>query len=160
MKHRKQLMRINSVKMLIQTMIMLSNIVVKRNGAGPKLKLSPINQLFLFMAWLRCGLPLFHLVFLFKKKKTTIFRYLITWSNYLYFTSGSIPIWLTKQQIADSMPDCFKNTYPSTRGIIDCTALSYMFKFLHCWPFRVPYIPLISIAALIKAYLVFLHLVL
>ena len=39
-------------------------------------------------------------------------------------------------------------------------ALSYMFKFRHCWLFKVPYVPLISIAALIKAHLVFLHLVL
>ena len=41
----------------------------------------------------------------------------------LYFTSESILIWPTKQQIVDSMLDCFKNTYPSTRVIIDCTEL-------------------------------------
>ena len=95
----------------------------RAKNRGPKLKMSPINQLFLFMVWLRCGLPLFHLVFLFKKKKSTISRCMITWSNYLYFTLGSIPIWPTKQQIVDSMPACFKNTYPSTRVIIDCTEL-------------------------------------
>ena len=83
--------------------------------------MSSIYQLFLFMVWLRCGLPLFYLVFLFKEKKGTISRYLITWSNYLYFTSGSIPIWPTKQQIVNTMPDCFKNIYPS---IIDCTELN------------------------------------
>ena len=48
---------------------------------------------------------------------------LISWINYLYFSLGAIPIWPTKDQIRQSMPDSFKNTYPNTRCILDCTEL-------------------------------------
>ena len=48
---------------------------------------------------------------------------LISWINYLYFSLGAIPIWPTKNQIHQSMPDSFKNTYPNTRCILDCTEL-------------------------------------
>ena len=36
---------------------------------------------------------------------------------------GSIPIWPSKSQVKQMMPDSFKETYPSTRCIIDCTEI-------------------------------------
>ena len=48
---------------------------------------------------------------------------LISWINYLYFSLGAIPIWPTKDQIGQSMPDSFKNTYPNAKCILDCTEL-------------------------------------
>ena len=51
-------------------------------------------------------------------------RMLTSWINYLYFFSlEAVPIWSTKDQIRQSMPDSFKNTYPNTRCILDCTGL-------------------------------------
>ena len=41
----------------------------------------------------------------------------------MYFCLGSIPIWRSKDQVISSMPACFKDTYPSTRCIIDCTEI-------------------------------------
>ncbi|CAH3184898.1 unnamed protein product [Porites lobata] len=90
-------------------------------GVSPKLDV--IEQLFMFLVWLRCGFGQKHLVWLFGLGKSTISRYLITWSNYLYFCLGNIPIWPSKDQIVSSMPICFKDTYPSTRCIIDCTEI-------------------------------------
>ena len=50
---------------------------------------------------------------------------LISWINYLYFSIGAIPICPTKDQIRQSMPDSFKNTYPNTRCMLDCTELFF-----------------------------------
>ena len=41
----------------------------------------------------------------------------------MYFSLGSIPIWPSRQQINESMPETFKQIYPNTRCIIDCTEL-------------------------------------
>ena len=90
---------------------------------GPKPKLDTQDQLFMCLAWLRNGFSLAHLSWLFHLPKSTLSRYLISWINFLYFSLGSIPIWPCKEQIAKSMPEIFKKTYPSTRCILDCTEL-------------------------------------
>ena len=90
-------------------------------GMSPKLDV--IEQLFMFLVWLRCGFGQKHLAWLFGIGKSTVSRYLITWSNYVYFCLGSTPIWPSKDQVISSMPACFKDTYPSTRCIIDCTEI-------------------------------------
>lgn len=90
-------------------------------GSGPKLDV--IEQLFMYLVWMRCGLGQKHLAWFFNISKSTVSRYLITWSNYLYFALGSIPIWPSRDQINLSMPDCFKDTYPTRRCIIDCTEI-------------------------------------
>ena len=41
----------------------------------------------------------------------------------MYFSLRSIPIWPSRQQIEESIPETFKQTYPNTRCIIDCTEL-------------------------------------
>ena len=90
---------------------------------GPNVKLSPKNQLFLYFSWLKGGFSLNHTAWLFKLSKSTVSRYLITWSNFIYFFLGQISIWPPKSAIQETMPETFKNTYPSTRCIIDCTEL-------------------------------------
>ena len=94
--------------------------------SGPPPKENAIEQLFIFMFWLRSAPTLKLLSFLKRNKRlpvSTLSRYLITWSNFLYYVLGSIPIWPTKQQVLEYMPLCFKETYPTTRCIIDCTEL-------------------------------------
>ena len=90
---------------------------------GPKPKLKAIDQLFMYLTWLRLGFTLTHTAWLFSTPKSTVSRYIITWSNYLYLKLGSIPIWPSKSECYTSMPQVFKDTYPSTRVIIDCTEL-------------------------------------
>ena len=75
------------------------------------------------MTWLKNGFARSHLAWLFKISKSTVTRYLITWTNFCYFSLGAIPIWPSIEVIDSTMPQSFKNTYPSTRCIIDCTEL-------------------------------------
>ncbi|XP_066936169.1 uncharacterized protein [Clytia hemisphaerica] len=93
---------------------------LKRGGAP---LLDNEEQFFLYLSWLRNGFTLSHLGWLFKLSKTTVSRYIITWSNFCYFTLGSLPIWPTREQVNKTMPESFKRVYPTTRCIIDCTEL-------------------------------------
>lgn len=90
---------------------------------GPHPSLSPVNQLFLLLVWLKNGFSLSHTAWLFHTPKSTVSRYIITWVNFVHFSLGSLPIWPTKQQVQETMPESFKRTYPTTRCIIDCTEL-------------------------------------
>lgn len=94
-----------------------------KNKPGRMPRLDPKEQLFLYLAWLKNGFTLGHLAFLFDISTSTASRYIITWSNLCYFSLGSVPIWPTREQVNDTMPTSFKNTYPSTRCIIDCTEI-------------------------------------
>ena len=77
----------------------------------------------MYLTWLRNGFTLRHTSYLFQIPKATVSRYIITWSNFLYVSLGSIPIWPTREQVDDAMPEMFQRTYPSTRCIIDCTEM-------------------------------------
>ena len=90
---------------------------------GPPPTLNVRDQLFMFIVWVRCAFTQKHISYLFKCPTSTCSRYLITWANYLFFMLGSIPIWPSKSQVKQMMPDSFKETYPSTRCIIDCTEI-------------------------------------
>ena len=90
---------------------------------GPKPKMKPANQLFMFLTWLRLGISLKFTSWLFNTPQATVSRYLISWSNFVYLKLGAIPIWANLKQLQENMPKCFKETYPSTKVIIDCTEL-------------------------------------
>ena len=90
---------------------------------GPKVKLSPEDQLLLVLSWLKGGFNLKHCSWLFNLSVPSTSRYIITWINLMYFTLGSIPIWPSKLQIKETMPISFKELYPKTRCIVDCTEL-------------------------------------
>ena len=99
---------------------------VDSSKPGPAPKLSVVEQLFFFLVWLRQAFSQKHMCILFnyiKLSRSTASRYLITQSNYLYFCLGSLPIWPDRGAIDEAMPQCFRETYPSTRCIIDCTEL-------------------------------------
>ena len=91
--------------------------------SGPKPKISAKEQLFTYLSWLKNGFTLSHVSFLFQTPKATVSRYIITWTNFLYFSLGSIPIWPTVEQINEEMQEIFKRTYPSIQCILDCTEL-------------------------------------
>ena len=95
----------------------------KMPKSGPKPKLPPCEQFFMYLTWLKNGFTLSHCAWLFNISKATVSRYIITWTNFCYFSLGAIPIWPTRQQVDDVMPESFKRTYSTTRCIIDCTEL-------------------------------------
>ena len=90
---------------------------------GQRPKLEELEQLFMFFTWLRLGFTQSYAGFLFNLPISTVCRYTITWSNYMYLKLESIPIWPTREQTDKTMPKCFKETYPLTRVILDCTEL-------------------------------------
>ena len=91
--------------------------------SGRKRCMLLIDELFLFLCRLRAGLLEQDLAVRFNCSLPTISRKIVTWANFLYFSLGRIPIWLSKETIKRYMPDCFKEVYPNTRVIIDCTEI-------------------------------------
>lgn len=80
-----------------------------------------IDEFFMFMTRLRVGLLEEDLADRFDCTVRTISWKLLTWSNYLYYVLGSIPIWLPRSEIDRLMPPEFKVKYASTRVLVDCT---------------------------------------
>ena len=81
------------------------------------------NQLFMCLSWLKNGFTISHAAWAFDTPKSTVSRYIITWINIMYFSLGSIPVWNSRQQIDESIPETFKQTYPNSRCITDCAEL-------------------------------------
>lgn len=46
-----------------------------------------------------------------------------TWINFLYHTLKQLPIWPSSKVVQETMPACFKEHYPNTRVILDCTEI-------------------------------------
>ena len=59
---------------------------------GEKAKLLAIDQFFMYLSWLRDGFTAKMLSWLLDIPKTTVSRYLVTWTNLLYFSLGKIVI--------------------------------------------------------------------
>ena len=91
--------------------------------AGRKRCMLVIDELFMFLCRLRVGLLEQDLSIRFNCSVSTVSRKIVTWSNFLYFSLSTIPIWLPKSTIMELMPECFKQLYPNTRVIIDCTEI-------------------------------------
>lgn len=82
-----------------------------------------IDELFLFLVRIRLCLFEQDLADRFLLSISTVSRKITTWANYLYFLLGTQPVWASRQQINECMPQAFKELYPATRVIIDCTEL-------------------------------------
>lgn len=82
-----------------------------------------IDELFMFLCRLRCGLMEQDLAVRFNIHISTVSRKIITWANFLYFVLGSFNIWPSRDNIQNRMPQVFKQMYPNTRVIIDCTEI-------------------------------------
>ncbi|XP_065662822.1 uncharacterized protein LOC136085444 [Hydra vulgaris] len=93
----------------------------RKNGENVKNHNSGLSENLYSVA--KNGFTILHTSWLFKISKSTTSRYLITWTNFLYFSLGSVPIWPSREQVYKFMPESFKMTFPSTRCIIDCTEL-------------------------------------
>lgn len=96
---------------------------VTRNCNKKKCSLPVQEQFFLVMCRLRQGMRETHLAHLFDISQTTVSRYCITWINYMYLKLGSLNIWTSRENIRKTMPQDFKEKYPRTRCIIDCTEI-------------------------------------
>ena len=81
------------------------------------------DQIFLFLVRVKVGRFTVDLAVAFRVSASTVSRTVITWTNFLYFTLGRLPVWPTRAQIQRHMPTCFQETYPNVRVILDCTEI-------------------------------------
>ena len=99
------------------------NSVNSKEKCGPKRLLSPEEELFLCLVRLRLGLLERDIAHRFNISVSQVSRIWVTWLDFLYRRLRSIPIWPSQEFVRATMPQSFKNTYPHTRVIIDCTEL-------------------------------------
>lgn len=86
-------------------------------------KLSPANQFFLFLCRTRVGLLEIDLARRFNISIGTVSTIINSWANFLYLRLGSMNIWPSGEMVNTTMPNSFKEKYPSTRVVIDCTEI-------------------------------------
>lgn len=88
---------------------------------SPTHRLQLVDEFFLFCCRVAAGLQEEVLADMFQVSVSTVSRVVITWANYLYLLLGSLPIWMSKQQVRNTMPSNFVRYSPNVRVIIDCT---------------------------------------
>ena len=94
-----------------------------REKCGPMRTLSPEEELFLCLVRLRLGLLERDLANRFNISTSQVSRIWVTWLDFLYRRLRSIPIWPSQSYVRETSPPSFKESYPNTRVIIDCTEL-------------------------------------
>ena len=90
---------------------------------GRTRKFNTEEEFFMTLVRLRCGFPLEDMVIRYNISTSHLSRILITWIDFLHSQFRLLPIWATRKIIDDTMPKCFKEEYPTTRVILDCTVL-------------------------------------
>jgi hypothetical protein len=91
--------------------------------SGPSRKLTKYEEYILTLVRFRLGLLNFFVGDIFGISDTRVSQIFITWINFMYATFSPCVKWPTMTQIQMYMPNSFKQLYPSTRVIIDCTEL-------------------------------------
>ncbi|XP_013394003.1 uncharacterized protein LOC106161553 [Lingula anatina] len=81
------------------------------------------DELLLVLARLRVGLLEEDLAFRMGVGVATVSRICRTYFELMHFRFRQLPIWPSKEIVEATMPQCFKEEYPSTRVILDCTEL-------------------------------------
>ena len=94
-----------------------------KEKSGRKRALSPEEELFLCPSRLRCGLLEQNLANRYDISVSQVSNIWLTWLDFLHNRLRAIPIWPSREYISSTMPARFKENYPQTRVIIDCTQL-------------------------------------
>jgi hypothetical protein len=94
-----------------------------REKCGPGRTLSPEEELFLCLVRFRLGLLERDLANRFNISESHVLRIWVTWLDFLYRRLRSIPVWPSQSYVRETSPPSFKERYPNTRVIIDCTEL-------------------------------------
>ena len=93
------------------------------NKRGPSRTLSPMEELFVTLVRLRKGLPEKLIADLYSLSEGHVSRILNTWIIFLDNRLHFLPIWPGKEHVKKTMPAIFKEHYPTTRVIVDCTEI-------------------------------------
>ena len=92
-------------------------------SAGRKCSLRLIDQMLMTFMRLRLGLVITDLSFRFQVSKTTCSKVINKWIDHLFIHLSFLQYWPTRKQINNTMPQDFKEMFPRTRVVIDCTEL-------------------------------------
>ncbi|XP_063295473.1 uncharacterized protein LOC134582758 [Pelobates fuscus] len=82
--------------------------------------LAMIDQFFMFLCKVRQGFFDQDLAVRFNISESRVTRIIITWANYLYLVLGEVPLWRSRENGSQDVPDCFKAWYPRARVILHC----------------------------------------
>ena len=86
-------------------------------------QLNPKEEFFLTLCRLRQGFKEQHLSPVYGILQTTVSRITIWWANFMFLKFCKISVWPSRAKVDQHMPADFKDKYPSTRVIIDCTEI-------------------------------------
>ena len=78
---------------------------------------------FLTLVRLRVTIPEKVLADNFKISVAEVSRIFVTWLDLIYSRLVQLPTWVSKNTVQKTMPECFREKYPLTRVIIDCTEI-------------------------------------
>ncbi|XP_062587752.1 uncharacterized protein LOC134249411 [Saccostrea cucullata] len=90
---------------------------------GPKRKLTRFHEFLLTLLRLRLSVPSFLIGDLFGVSETRVSQIVCTWINYMFQVFKPQLKWPSLQSIRKHMPRSFKQTFPRTRVVIDCTEI-------------------------------------
>ena len=90
---------------------------------GTPRSLTPEQELFMVLVRLRCGLLGLDIANRFGISHAHYSRIETTLLGFLYHRLRALPIWPSREYIQNTMPKSFKDSYPNTRIIIDCTEI-------------------------------------
>ena len=93
------------------------------NEHGRPRSLSPEQDLFMVLVRLRCGLLNLDIANRFGISQAQYSRIENTWLAFLYHRLRALPIWASHEHVQQTMPQSFRDAYPKTRVIIDCTEI-------------------------------------
>ncbi|XP_039518191.1 uncharacterized protein LOC120472185 [Pimephales promelas] len=90
---------------------------------SPNRRLALMDELFLYCCRVAVGMKEKVIADIFGISLTTVSRIIITWANYLFIVLGSVPIWMSREQVQATMPPKFTQYCPNVRVILDCTEI-------------------------------------
>ncbi|XP_008428210.1 uncharacterized protein LOC103477091 isoform X3 [Poecilia reticulata] len=90
---------------------------------SPQRKPPLIDELFMFLCRVAAGLQEKTLSSIFEVSLPTVSRIILTWTSYLYQVLGSLPLWMTREQVEATMPDKLKQCCPQVRVAVACTEI-------------------------------------
>ena len=90
---------------------------------GQKRFLEPDDELFLTLCRLRVNIPEKVLADNYNISVSGVSRIFATWLDLLFSRLIQLPVWATRRTVEETMPKVFRQKYPLTRVVLDCTEL-------------------------------------
>jgi len=90
---------------------------------GKPRALKPKEEFFLTLCRLRQGFAEEHISHLYGIHQSTVSRIVSSWINFMFLKFSKISIWPSRELVDKHMPEAFREKYPNTKVIIDCTEI-------------------------------------